>query len=224
MKDRRSAQLCTVLFLAGIILLSPSCSIPNDQDAGTAPEAQSTVQGKADTAETEDGIEPSSDNRGALEYARESIEGAQKAIGDELASRRDSAPIHATVGEEVYVTDNLGVKIVSVSAGPYDYADQTKTVKVVAEMRNLSDAVVHVKPSNFNADTVDGRRVDHKLYVKGEDGSKGARSFPPTAISPQATFTGELYFDGSGLTAVVYEPHWLVSSQNQYVYFDVALA
>lgn len=220
----RSAQLCTVLFLIGTILLSPSCSIPNDQDSDTAPETKSIVQEETDTKETEDGIEPSSDTHGALEYAQEGIESAQKAIEDELASRRDSVPIHAPVGEEVLVTDNLGIKIVSVSAGPFDYADQTDTVKVVVEMRNLSDAVIHVKPSNFNADTVDGKRVSHKLYIKSEGGSRDVRSFSPTAISPQATFTGEVYFDGSGLTAVVYEPHWLVSSQNQYVYFDIAPA
>ena len=63
--------------------------------------------------------------------------------------------------------------------------------------------------------------IDHKLYIKDERGKRDVRSFEPTKVSPNATFTGVVYFDGEGLSSVIYEPHWLVSSQNQYIYFDL---
>ena len=78
-----------------------------------------------------------------------------------------------------------------------------------------------MKASNWDAANTDGQRVDHKLWVKGEDGAIVDESFELTRISPDSVLTGVVYFDGEGLVDVVYEPHWLLSSQNQYIYFEV---
>lgn len=145
----------------------------------------------------------------------------ESSVIEELEDRKNATPIHAALGEEVEVTGKLAVSVLSVEPGPYDYADNTPTVKVTVEMRNLTDKVVAVKASNWNADNSNGQRVDHKLYIKDEGGKRDVRSFEPTKISPSATFAGVLYFDGEGIRSVVYEPHWLVSSQNQYIYFDL---
>ena len=142
-------------------------------------------------------------------------------VTDELEDRKNATPVHASLGEEVAVTDNLAVSVLSVEPGPYDYADDGPTVKVTVAMRNLTDKALFVKASNWDADNTSGQRIDHKLYVKDERGNRDTRSFGLTRVSPRATFTGVLYFDGAGLVSVVYEPHWLVSSENQYVYFDL---
>lgn len=140
---------------------------------------------------------------------------------EELEDRKNATPVHAALGEEVEATGNLAVSVQSVEPGPYDYADNTPTVKVTVTMRNLTDKTISVKASNWNADTSGGQRVDHKLYIKDERGKRDVRSFEPTKVSPNATFVGVVYFDGEGINSVIYEPHWLVSSQNQYIYFDL---
>lgn len=140
---------------------------------------------------------------------------------EELEDRKNASPIHAALGEEVEATGNLAVSVLSVELGPYDYADNTPTVKVTVSMRNLTDKAIAVKASNWDADNSNGQRVDHKLYIKDERGKRDVRSFEPTKVSPNAAFTGVVYFDGEGINSVIYEPHWLVSSQNQYIYFDL---
>ena len=140
---------------------------------------------------------------------------------DELGDRKNAVPIHAALGEEVEATGSLAVRVLSVETGPYDYADNTSTVKVTVGMRNLTDKAISVKASNWDADNGNGQRVDHKLYIKDERGKRDVRSFEPTKVSPNATFTGVVYFDGESLNSIIYEPHWLVSSQNQYIYFDL---
>jgi len=144
-------------------------------------------------------------------------------VADEIEDRETAVPTHASLGDEVEVTDSLAVSVLSVEPGPYDYdyADDGPTVKVTVAMRNLTDKTLLVKASNWDADNTSGQRVDHKLYVKDEHGNRDVRSFGLTRVSPRATFTGVLYFDGEGLVSVVYEPHWLVSAENQYVYFDL---
>ncbi|MBQ9059272.1 MAG: DUF4352 domain-containing protein [Atopobiaceae bacterium] len=156
-----------------------------------------------------------------IDKAEELYDKASDTIETAIENRANATPTHAAIGEELEATKNLAVSVVSVEPGPYDYADKTPTVKVVVAMRNTSDKTVHVKASNWDADTTDGRRVDHKYYVKDENGDRSTKSFLPTTISPGATFQGELYFDGEGLVSVIYEPHWLVSSQNEYLYFDL---
>ena len=140
---------------------------------------------------------------------------------DELEDRKNATPAHATLGEEVEATGNLAISVLSVEPGPYDYADNTPTVKVTVAMRNLTDKSIAIKASNWDADNGNGQRVDHKLYIKDERGKRDVRSFEPTKVSPNATFTGVVYFDGESLNSVIYEPRWLVSSQNQYIYFDL---
>lgn len=156
-----------------------------------------------------------------VDEIQERLDELKSDVEQELADRESAVPTHAKLGEEVQVTDKLAVSVVSVEDGPYDYADQTPTVKVTVSMRNLTDKTVLVKPSNWDADNVAGKRVDHKLYVKDENGKRDTRSFTPTRVSPRATFTDVLYFDGDALVSVVYEPRWLVSAENQYVYFDL---
>ena len=151
----------------------------------------------------------------------EILEHSVEVVSETIDEVVNATPGHASLGEEVTVTDNLAVSVVSVEEGPYDHADGSPTVMVTVTMHNLSDHVVYVKASNWDADTTDGRRVDHKLFVFDEQGNVVARSFSPTAVSPGATYTGVLYFDGEGLVSVVYEPHWVVSTQDQYVYFDL---
>lgn len=142
-------------------------------------------------------------------------------VGTAIDNAKNSQPVNVRIGEWANATENLDVKVDSVEKGPYDYADSTPTVKVTVSMRNLTDHTLTVKASNWNADNTDGQRVDHKLWVKDSGGNTADRSFELTRISPGSVFTGVVYFDGDGLVDVVYEPHWLVSSQNQYIYFIV---
>lgn len=134
---------------------------------------------------------------------------------------KDTEPIHAETGEWVEATGNLAVSIDSVEEGPYDYADQTPTVKVAVSMKNLTDNTIVVKASNWNADNSNGERVDHKLWICDSNGEICERSFEVTRVSPRSTFKGIVYFDGSSLVDVVYEPHWLLSRQNQCIYFNL---
>ena len=188
---------------------------------GCANSSESRETGSISTADSTGTTHDSKDADTLLDKVGDAYSELETAISDELDSRRNSTPVHASIGEEVAVTDNLAVSVVAVENGPYDYADRTPTVKVTVQMRNLTDRTLRVKPSNFDADNSNGERVDHKIHIKDENGNRDTRSFAPTSISPNSTFTGEVYFDGESLVSVVYEPHWLVSSQNQYVYFDM---
>ena len=134
----------------------------------------------------------------------------ESSVIEEIENRKNATPIHAALGEEVMATKNLAVSVLSVEPGPYDYADNTPTVKVTVRLRNLTDKTIVVKASNFDADNSNGQRVDHKLYIKDESGRRDVRSFEPTKVSPNATFAGIVFFDGEGLKSVIYEPHWLV--------------
>ena len=140
---------------------------------------------------------------------------------EQLEARRTATPTHAAVGEEVAATENLAVSVVSVEEGPFDYLDQTPTVMVTVRMRNTSDHVVTVKASNWDADNSDGLRVDHKYVVMGEDNQVAAQSFSVARISPGATYEAVVFFDGDALVSVIYEPHWMVSAENEYIYFDL---
>ena len=139
---------------------------------------------------------------------------------EELESRVNSVPTHAEVGQEVVATENLSVSVVSVEAGPYDYLDHTSTTMVTVRMHNTSDHTIVVKASNWDADTTTGLREDHKYVILGEDNQVIAQSFTTARITPGATYEAVVYFDGD-LVSVIYEPHWLVSSENQYIYFDL---
>ena len=156
-----------------------------------------------------------------IEQFAERYDELESTVIEELEDRKNATPVHASLGEEVEATEDLAVSVVSVEPGPYDYADNGPTVKVVVAMRNLTDKAVSVKASNWNADNNWGQRLNHKLYIKDEHGKRDVRSFYPTRVSPHATFTGTVYFDGESLESVVYERHWLLSSQNQYIYFDL---
>ena len=145
----------------------------------------------------------------------------QEAASSEEAPAADVAPNHAGVGEWQTATRNLEVRVISVAPGPYDYADDGPTVMVTVAMHNMSDHVIRVKPSNWDADNTWGQRVDHKISVKDENGRRVARSFKPTSISPGATYEAVVYFDGEGLVSVIYEPHWLVSPESDFLFFDI---
>lgn len=208
--------------------VSAVASEDNEQSVSSATEESahsnetSSVQDELSASTSASSDVPSEDSKSDLINRVEDAYGnAVDKIEDALEKRSSATPAHAAIGEELAATENLAVSVVSVEAGPYDYADKTPTVKVVVAMRNTSDKVVYVKASNWDADTTDGRRVDHKYYVKDEAGGRSTKSFLPTKVSPGATFQGELYFDGEGLVSVIYEPHWLISSQNEYLYFDV---
>ena len=143
------------------------------------------------------------------------------AASEQLEARRTAEPVHAALGDEVAATENLAVSVVAVEAGPYDYLDQSPTVMVTVRMRNTSDHVVTVKASNWDADNTSGLRVDHKYAVVNEESQVVAQSFTTLRISPGATVEAVVYFDGEGLVSVIYEPHWLVSAENEYIYFDL---
>ena len=220
-----------IAFIACFLLLA-GCAANSGQPGSASAAKQVDVKSEAaqeaaESSSATDGSSPSytggwgilSDD--TIDEFMEKLEEIESAVMDELEDRETAVPTHARIGEEIKVTDKLAVSVMSVEPGPYDYADQTPTMKVTVAMRNLTDKTILVKPSNWDADNTAGQRVDHKRYVKDEAGKRDTRSFLPARVSPRATFTGVLYFDGEGLVSVVYEPHWLVSSENQYVYFDV---
>ena len=91
---------------------------------------------------------------------------------------------------------------------------------VTVRMRYTSDHTVVVKASNWDADATNGLRVDHKLVIMDEGHHVIAQSFTVARISPGATYEAVLYFDGE-LVSVIYEPHWLISAENEYIYFDL---
>ena len=139
---------------------------------------------------------------------------------EQLENRANAVPNHAHVGEWVTATENLDVTVVSVTSGPYDHLDNTPTTMVTVRMRNTSDHTIIVKASNWDADTANGLRVDHKYVVLDETNHVAAQSFTIARISPGATYEAIVYFDGE-LVSVIYEPHWLISAENEYIYFDL---
>lgn len=205
-----AAALCLALVLAG-------CAQPCQaaEEEGSQPTASSGVAPAG--REGEWGVV----GHDVVEQIADFFDELKERVDDELEDRESSEPVHAAIGDEVEATENLAVSVLFVEPGPYDFADDSPTMKVTVAMRNLTGKTLMVKASNWDADTIDGRRVDHKLYIKDEQGNRNVRSFGLTKVSPDSTFTGEVYFDGEGLKSVVYEPHWLVSSENQYIYFDI---
>lgn len=212
---RKTVLAISALAISGLLMYGcASGNAPEDSDPTTSEQfSESTAN------ERQMESEPSRDVLDRIETAGNN---AGTAIEEFVRDREDSTPQYATVGEWVSATENLDVRVESVEQGLYDYADSTPTMKVTVSMRNLTDHTLTVKASNWNADNTDGQRVDHKLWVKDGNGSVADRSFELTRISPQSVFTGVVYFDGDGLVDVVYEPHWLVSSENQFVYFEVS--
>ena len=227
------AKILGIATVCAIVLVLAGCSHQTSSSASTQPlgESQGSESTQASSAE-KISVENAGSQRSYTggwglvsddlieQFVERYDEIESYAIG-ELENRRSAEPTHAAIGEEVEATGNLAVSVLSVEPGPYDYADNTSTIKVTVSMRNLTDKTVSVKASNWDADNENGQRVDHKLYIKDERGKRDVRSFMPTKVSPRATFTGTVYFDGEGLKSVIYEPHWLISSQNQYIYFDL---
>lgn len=206
-----------ILALAIAGLLMYGCANDNVPE-----EPQSTASEQFDESVTNKGQSEPEATQNLLSRIETAGSNAETAITEFIRDREDSTPRFAQIGEWASATENLDVKVDSVEKGPYDYADSTPTMKVTVSMRNLTDHTLTVKASNWNADNTDGQRVDHKLWVKDSNGSVADRSFELTRISPQSVFTGVVYFDGDGLIDVTYQPHWLVSSENQFVYFEVS--
>ena len=204
---RRSAAFGLLCACGAIIGLSGCSSCVSETLADHA--------GHAEVAESEA-------SEGIADRLEQELETIQDGIDAFFDEREFSTPVHARIGETVQATDHLSVCVLSVETGPYDFFDKTPTVKVEVRMDNLSDEVVIAKASNWDADNTDGERVDHKLWIEDADDTISDGSFELTRISPRASFVGTLYFDGTGLVDVVYEPHWLISSQNQYIYFEAA--
>ena len=207
-KKARAIAIVLGLFFAGTVVLG--CSSGPQATASGAGDRHSQTRSDSSGYATQP----------LLDGAERQYKEAEKAIMDELEARESAVPIHVALGEEVDVTKNLAVRVVSVEKGPFNHGTNSPTVRVIVEFRNKTDKTLMVKPSNVDADTADGRRIDHKLYVKDENGKRGTRSFLPTSVSPGATFTGAVYFDAEALESVIYEPHFLVSAQSQYVYWD----
>ena len=212
---RKTLSAITALAIAGLLMCGCTSGNASESSKSTASEQFS------ESLASEDQSEPET-TQDLLDRIVTAGSKAGATIEEFIREREDSSPQIVRIGEWANATENLDVKVDSVEKGPYDYADSTPTVKVTVSMRNLTDHTLTVKASNWNADNTDGQRVDHKLCVKDSGGNTADRSFELTRISPGSVFTGVVYFDGDGLVDVVYEPHWLVSSQNQYIYFDVS--
>ena len=205
---RMAIPLLCALVLVGSLTGCSSCSSEqeNSHSVGTF------------SAKKAEPADESSSEASALDSKYERIRDEVKEFAN---AQESSIPIRASIGDTIQATENLSVSVLSVETGPYDYFDKSPTVRVEVQMNNLSDKVITVKASNWDADNTDGQRVEHKLWVKDAKGLMSERSFEITRISPHASFVGIIYFDGNGLVDVVYEPHWLVSPQNQFIYFDV---
>lgn len=212
------------IFAIAMMLSSlTGCTSCHSESSETS-SSTSTTSESNDIAESESGNEDSRADglSGLIDRGIDEANKMSNEVDAAIDNAKNSRPVDARIGEWASATENLDVKVDSVEKGPYDYADSTPTMKVTVSMRNLTDHTLTVKASNWNADNTDGQRVDHKLWVKDNGGNIADRSFELTRISPGSVFTGVVYFDGDGLVGVVYEPHWLVSSQNQYIYFDVS--
>lgn len=219
-------KLLYVATLALVVAMAVSACSPGSATAnkGNAPESESPS--RASASGSSNASKSYTDGWGLLsddfldEFAQR-FDQVESEVVVELKDRRTAQSKCHGIGEEAKITGSLAVRIDAVENGPYDYADRTPTVKVTTTMRNLTDHTIWVKSSNFDADSIDGRRLDHKIYIKGSDGNRDVRSFYPTKISPGASYTGEVYFDGEGLKSVIYIPHFVISSESQYVYFDL---
>jgi len=225
-----SLVICSILILAGCSKASEEVEGQPVSASQVEAESDAEVRDDADNIDAHQAHESSSQSYTGgwglvsddfIEWFVERYDELESTAIEELEDRKNASPIHAALGDEVEATGNLAVSVLSVEPGPYDYADNTPTMKVTVAMRNLTNKAISVKASNWDADNGNGQRVDHKLYIKDERGKRDLRSFEPTKVSPNATFTGVVYFDGKSLSSVIYEPHWLVSSQNQYIYFDL---
>lgn len=209
-----------ILVLSLILITTTGCtSCHSESPEEQASESTAPKSNAADTASNEGS--QSDDLRDLIDKGVSKANELSKEAETAVSDASNSEPVHVRIGEWVNATDNLDVRVDSIEQGPYDYADSTPTMKVTVSMRNLTDRTLTVKASNWNADNTDGQRVDHKLWVKNGNGSIADRSFELTRISPDSVFTGTVYFDGNGLVDVIYEPHWLVSTENQYIYFEI---
>lgn len=221
MKAKLSNFVCfriLSVFLVGVAIVSTTLFGCSDSSA----ERQTDFPQEVEVTEEADSYIDSDLESNRVDCGiSEDLDGLMAAVEEEIDARANGSSEHYSVGEEVVVTNNLAVTVVSIQSGPFDFGDGNPTVQVNVTMRNLSNKPIRVKASNWDADNSYGQRVDHKLAVKNEDGSVLCKSFSPTRISPNASFSGTLYFDGESLTTVLYEPHWLISSESQYAYFDV---
>ena len=212
---RKTLSAITALAITGLLMCG--CASGNAPEGSKSTAFEQFIPSVAN--EEQSGPETTQDFLDRIETAGSK---AETAIEEFIRDREDSSPRFVQIGEWASATENLDIKVDSVEKGPYDYADSMPTVKVTVSMKNLTDHTLTVKASNWNADNTDGQRVDHKLWIRDSGGNTADRSFELMRISPGSVFTGVVYFDGDGLVDVVYEPHWLVSSQNQYIYFDVS--
>lgn len=214
-KDGKLAKATVVLVLAACLAMTTACSCSSDS-TGEASRSESSQ------TPSSDGLSDNSSNEldGIVQDSKDLYDKGVVAISDFVECRKNAIPEHFEVGEMAAATENLAVGVMAIEPGPYDHRDGIPTTKVIVAMANTSDEVVTVKASNWNADTKSGLRVDHKYAVYSEDGRKVAESFTLASVSPKATYTAELYFDGE-LVDVLYEPHWLISAQNEYLYWDM---
>ncbi|MCR4871028.1 MAG: hypothetical protein K5859_07010 [Atopobiaceae bacterium] len=191
---------------------SDHAATPNDlpqsaPDPGTGPDSKPTTD---DGGTVED----------LIDWGISTWEELSGEAQEQLENRRSATPKHARPGDWVEATENLSVSVVSAAPGPYDHLDGTPTTMVTVRMRNTSDHTVVVKASNWDADATNGIRVDHKIVIMDEGHRIIASSFTVARISPGATYEAVVYFDGE-LVSVIYEPHWMVSAENEYIYFDL---
>lgn len=215
------ASTVACVLAVALLVVGCSCGKTETQDGGVSSEAASSAFEPAAQSDGQSaGVGYGLLGSDMVQRLEEKYDELESAVVDELEARENAVPIHVALGEEVDVTYNLAVRVVSVEEGPFNHGTNSPTVKVVVGFRNKTDKTLMVKPSNVDADTTDGRRIDHKLYVKDGNGKRNTRSFLPTNVSPGATFTGTVYFDAEALESVIYEPHFLVSAQSQYVYWD----
>lgn len=217
---RISIQIALVLAMPLMLATITGCTSCHS-------EPTETQSSKSTASESEDANISNNENghadslSGLIDKGASTATELSKELESAIDNAKNSQPIRVRIGKWARATDNLEVRVDSVEQGPYDSSDSTPTMKVTVSMKNLTDHTLTVKASNWNADNTDGQRVDHKLWVKNGNGSIEDRSFELTRISPDSVFTGTVYFDGNGLVDVVYEPHWLLSGQNQYIYFVI---
>lgn len=202
---------------------APAPTPVGDSDPASAPHGQPQVSPEPETSPDVD-VKPSTDDGGSVEdlidWGISTWEELSGEAQEQLENRKNATPVHAHLGDWVEATENLSVSVVSVEPGPYDHLDGTPTTMVTVRMRNTSDHTVVVKASNWDADAEYGLREDHKIVVLDEGHHVIASSFTIARISPGATYEAVVYFDGE-LVSVIYEPHWMVSAENEYIYFDL---
>lgn len=206
-----------LLHVALSLVLAAAAMLTLAGCAGDGKAARQQPQPTCETSATEGTAGDSLPNSGrsALLDAFENVESFMDA-------RQTDRPVKAAIGQPVAVTGRLTCAVLAVEDGPYDCVRGHATKKVRVAMENTSDRVVMVKPSNWNADATSGERLDHVYAVYGESGDVAASSFSPTTkISPGKVLEADVYFVADSLDNVIYEPHWLVSSENQLAFWDV---